>query len=101
MSKHETYKKFRKKHADYKALLLIFAAVSFIFILNYIFAINFGDASPDTGEADSGSNDGTFGSETGTFTDTQTNNNIFFATKTKPTKGTKLLIRFHRTSKKR
>lgn len=42
-------------------------------------ANNFGGPSPDTGEADGGRNIGIFGAEQGTFNDTRTNNDVYFA----------------------
>ncbi len=41
-------------------------------------ALNFGGSSPDSGEADAGSNTGIFDTQTGTFQDTRSDNNVYF-----------------------
>lgn len=53
--------------------------LSMIILLTFVYAINFGDPSPDTGEADAGTNTGTFNTEANNFTATRTNDTTYFA----------------------
>lgn len=50
-----------------------------IISLTLAYAINFGDPSPDTGEADAGVNLGTFDTEANNFTSTRANDTTYFA----------------------
>lgn len=57
----------------------IFLLVILLFCLGSVTSINFGDASPDTGEADMGWHTGNYAAIIGSANDTRTLNNIFFA----------------------
>src|SRR3989344_4612495 len=67
-----------KKRGNSGIYILLGLALLFTAGLSAVFAINFGDPSPDGGEADNGTIVGTFGTTTGGYPDTWTENAIYF-----------------------
>ena len=53
--------------------------VVILFYSIFVYAVNFGNPSPDTGEGDAGNITGTFGTSSGNFTNTRSDDNIYFA----------------------
>jgi len=62
-----------------QVIILLFVLLITLSLLQMTLALNFGDQSPDSGEADSGRNTGTFNSESGSYTNTQTEDNTYYA----------------------